>query len=491
MNRYSLSFRFSLTGTILLFVLSCAALPGSPRFQPFADTITLSGAHWGLAVRSLSTGEFLCKKDETKAFVPASNMKLITTAVALVALGPDFRYTTGLYMGGEVRGGILHGDLFVLGSGDPAIAGSFNGGKAAGVFGEWADALAGKGVREIEGAVTGDASCFDGQSLGAGWPWDDETSGYSAQISCLSFNDNAVEVEVSPGRNTGDPAGIIISPATGYVKVINQAATAPAGTEGSLRFFRQPGTNTIKVSGAIANGSRPLREWVSIDNPARYTATVLKETLESRGIRVHGGIALVGEERKAADYATMKRVAEHISPPLKEIIKITNKLSKNLYAEQMFRTLGKVLGGEGSTAASAGVIRDQLSLMGIPDGPMAVYDGSGFSRLDLMTPLNMVLLLDYMSHHDYFPYFYDSLPVAGVDGTLERRMQGTPAAGRVHAKTGYLRHVRALSGYATAKDGGLIAFSLLVNNYSGTPEDVRAFQDNLCIMLSEYSGVGR
>lgn len=475
-----------IAGIIALFLLfpSCAPLQQRAAFEALFDTPALSSAQWGVAVSSLRTGEILYQREANREFVPASTMKLFTTAAALIRLGPDFRYTTALYTGGLLQDGTLQGNLVIRGSGDPSFSGRFSREGATGVFVQWADALQREGVREIDGDVVGDDTFFDGQYLGNGWSWDDETFGYAAQISGLSFYENSVDVEVSPGEGEGSSAVLRIVPDTRYVTLLNRVITAPAGESGSLHFFRSPGTNVVTVSGRIASGSPVLREMVSVHDPALFSATVLKEVLESKGIRVRGVPVGAGRKGVVPEYTAMRLIASHSSPPLHEIVRIANKWSKNLYAEQLFRTLGKVLGGEGSTARSSEVVKESLSRMGIDPGSVAVHDGSGFSRLNLVTPLHVLSLLGFMARHESFPYFYGSLAIAGVDGTLQRRMKGSEAEGRVHAKTGYFRYVRALSGYVTSKGGDMKAFSLLLNNYLGPAAEARALQDGLCGILS-------
>lgn len=477
--------RRRIAGIIALFLLipSCAPLQQRAAFDALFDMPALSSAQWGVAVSSLRTGKVVYQREANREFVPASVMKLFTTAAALVRLGPDFRYTTALYAGGTLRDGTLQGNLVIRGSGDPSFAGRFSGEGATGVFAQWADALQRAGIREIDGDIVGDDTFFDGQYLGSGWSWDDETFGYAAQISGLSFHENSIDVEVSPGGGKGAPAVIRIFPDTRYVTLLNRAITVPADESASLHFYRSPGTNVVTVSGRIAAGSPVLREVVSVHDPALFSAVVLKEVLERKGIRVRGIPVGAGRKGVVPEYAAMRSIASHSSPPLYEIVRIANKWSKNLYAEQLFRTLGKVLGGEGSTARSSEVVKETLSRMGIDPASIAVYDGSGLSRLNLVTPLHVLSLLGFMARHEAFPYFYDSLAVSGVDGTLQERMKGSEAEGRVHAKTGYFRHVRALSGYVASKGGDMKAFALLLNNYVGPAAEARALQDGLCGIL--------
>lgn len=452
----------------------------------FSDP-SFSNAYWGVVIQSLETGEYLYRLNEHKNFIPASNMKLFTTAVALIKLGPDFRYKTNLYTDGEIKDGVLYGNLFVRGTGDPTISGRFTNGDVTKTFKDWADSLLKMGIKEVNGDIIGDDNYFDDQYMGTGWAWDDETYWYSAHISALSFNDNCVDLEILPGKKIGDTAIINITPNTNYVKIKNTVITVHPDSATQIDFFRAPGTNTINVFGKISLKSKPYKESISVHNPTLYTVTVLKEVFESKGIKVDGNALDIDDTNLNPNYETMKILASYESPPLSEIIKVINKRSQNFYAEQVFRTLGKIFGGEGSTQKSVEVVKNTLAQIGIPPEEISIYDGSGLSRLDLVTPFQILTLLNYMFRHEYFPYFYESLPIAGVDGTLETRMRKTKAQGNVRAKTGYVQYVRSLSGYVKTKDGEMLAFVLMTNNYLVPTSVANSIQDIVCQRLANFS----
>jgi len=448
---------------------------------------SFSNAYWGVIIQSLETGEYLYRLNEHKSFIPASNMKLFTTAVALIKLGPDFRYKTYIYTDGKIKDEILYGNIFIRGSGDPTISGRFTNGDVIKTFKDWADSLLKLGIKEINGDIVGDDNYFDDQYMGTGWAWDDETYWYSAHISALSFNDNCVDFEIFPGKKIGDPAIIKINPNTKYVQIKNQVITVHPDSSTKIDFFRAPGTNIINVFGKISLKSKPQKESISIHNPTLYTATVFKEVLESKGIKITGSAVDIDDTFLNPDYENMTILASYESPPLSEIIKVINKRSQNFYAEQLFRTLGKIFGGEGSTQKSVEVIKTTLSQFGIPPEAISIYDGSGLSRLNLVTPFQILTLLNYMYKHEYFSYFYESLPIAGVDGTLETRMRKTKAQGNVRAKTGYVQYARALSGYIKTKDNEMLSFVMITNNYLIPTSAANMIQDIVCQRLAEFS----
>ena len=454
----------------------------APEIDEILDAPGAADAFWGVSAKSLRTGQRLFARNEDKLFVPASNMKLFTTAVALIRLGPDFRYTTSLYTDGSVENGVLTGDVYLRGSGDPTISQRFQGGPTA-VFEEWADRLKQQGIGEIEGDLIGDDTLFDGHELGPGWAWDDESIAFSARISAVSFNDNCFDAVLSPGKKAGDPARIAITPETSYVKIANSVRTSASGEQTELDARRSFGSNALILSGCIELNAPPRHIRIAVGDPTLYALIVLKETLARKGIRVVGRAADIGDTGKAPDYGAMKVLATRRSPPLNDIIEQVNKRSQNLYAELLFRTLGAVYAGRGTTEKSVQVMVESLAAMGIRGDSLSIYDGSGLSRLNLVAPSQVVRLLDYMSRHPYFDHFYRSLPVAGVDGTLMKRMKNTEAEGNVRAKTGTLTHMVALSGYMKGRDGGLLAFSILSNNCLGTSAEVRSLQDAICQRL--------
>jgi len=454
--------------------------------QIFSDP-NFSNAYWGVVIQSLETGEYFYRLNEHKSFIPASNMKLFTTAVALVKLGPDFKYKTNVYTDGEIKNGVLNGNLFVRGSGDPTISGRFNNGDVIKTFKDWADSLKNLGIKEINGDIIGDDNYFDDQYMGTGWAWDDETYWYSAHISALSFNDNCVDFEIRPGKKIGDTAIVLLTPNTSYVKVVNRVLTVHRDSTTQIDFFRIPGTNIINIFGRISLKTGSYKESISIHNPTLYTVTVFKEVLESKGIRVNGKPIDIDDTNFSPNYDEMRVLASYESPPLSEIIKVINKRSQNFYAEQVFRTLGKIFGGEGSTQKSVEVVKNALAQMGIAPESISIYDGSGLSRLNLVTPFQILTLLNYMYRHEYFSYFYESLPIAGVDGTLETRMRRTKAQGNVRAKTGYVQYTRSLSGYVKTIDGELVAFAMMVNNYLVPVSTANMVQDIVCQRLANFS----
>ncbi|MDQ3308553.1 MAG: D-alanyl-D-alanine carboxypeptidase/D-alanyl-D-alanine-endopeptidase, partial [Gemmatimonadota bacterium] len=399
----------------------------------FRDT-AFAYAHWGVVVQSPKTGETLFRQNGEKMFVPASNMKLVTAAAALQALGPDYRYRTEVAATGPIRDGTLRGDLVVRGSGDPSISARFHGGDARVVFRSWADSLRARGVRRIAGRVIGVDDVFDDVPYGRGWAWDDLDAAYSAPISGLSFNDNMVRVRVQPARQAGTVASVAVDPDVGYLRPTGQVQTAAAGTRSALSVTRDVGAPGVVATGTIAADTSWIEETIAVPDPTQFFVTALRETLRQAGIEV-SGVAVDADRLAAAGETlvpTMPLFAHH-SPPMREILPHFMKPSQNQIGEILLKTLGRERRGTGSYPAGRAVVDSLVRVWGLNPRQLSMADGSGLSRYNLVAPDLLLGLLQYMSASPHFDVWYASLPVAGVDGTLTSRLRGTPAERNVHA----------------------------------------------------------
>jgi len=445
----------------------------------------LFNAMIGIYVESLDNGDILFKQNEHKLFIPASNMKLFTSATALLKFGAEFRYKTELYTNGYIEAGILKGNLIVHGKGDPSISPRFYNDDFRHVFSNWAAVLKAKGITEINGDIIGDAAYFQDTPLGAGWEWDDEPYWYAAQISALSLNDNCVDITILPGDSIGAKPIVQIYPPTEYVSIENKAITIPPDSVNDLHVTRKHGENRIIIENSIPINVKSNEESITVEEPALFFITVMHSIFRNEGIRLKGKLR-VEYDQGAINYNVCQLLHVHESPPLGEILKIINKVSHNLYIEQILLTLGAEFGDLGTAEEGAKVVSRTMNGMGIPENEFVMQDGSGLSRHNLITPRATAVLLRNMALSDDFDIFYRTLPVAGEDGTLKRRMKGTNAAGRVHAKTGTVGYVRNLSGYVTSDTGERFIFSLLVNHYTVPTSSINLLQDRLCDLLARF-----
>jgi D-alanyl-D-alanine carboxypeptidase/D-alanyl-D-alanine-endopeptidase (penicillin-binding protein 4) len=464
--------------------------PSPKRLRKAIDAIVsrpeFASAFWGIEVRSLRTGRTLYARNAEKALRPASTLKLVTTAAALDAFGPDARIRTTVETSGRLDGlGRILGDVFLVGRGDPDLSARFTPGHPTAAFEEMASALVSAGVRRIEGRLVGHEGAFAGDRRGSGWTWEDLVWGYGAEVSALSFADNRALVSLLPGERVGDPAVLDVEPDAGCLCVelaVETAAASPPVVpdhEDAVALERAPGSNHVRLSGRVPIGG----SWeggLAVVDPARCATEVFRRTLEAKGIRVRDGLATSRDPLPRG----ARVLAAHESPSMAEMIRVVNKESQNLHAEMLLRLVGLKVKGEGSVEKGHEAVAEMAKRLLVPDEGWGLDDGSGLARTDLLTPRGTVALLAAMDRHPYAAVFRDSLPVAGVDGTLERRMRETAAERRVVAKTGTLRLANALAGYATTERGERLAFAIVVNNHAGKSREAVAAIDAIASVLA-------
>lgn len=449
------------------------------KYQP-------KGTHVGISIFSVSRNKSLYESNSNKQFVVASNMKLFTTATALVYLGADFEYETEIYYSGDIsEDGKLDGDIVIKGSGDPNISGRFFDGNVTAVPAYWADKIREHGIQVISGDIIADDNIFDREFVHSSWPKDQLSKWYCAPVSGLSFNDNCVDIMVSPNGNPGSPASVKIEPDTSYVRIINRCRTTTSKSKHSYSLYRKPFTNLINIKGNYWSKAQPSKEYITINNPPLYMATVFKEILEGKNIRVMG-------KARVIDETDMYAIQEHnilatTMSSLRQSITVANKRSQGFYAEHILKTLGATINNEGSFSGGLDVIKDFLTKLGIPEDQYQIDDGSGLSKKNKLTPDTITTLLNYMYNHKNAGIFLKSLPISGTDGTLKNRLKDEPYKSRVRAKTGYVNGTRTLSGYVKTLDEEIIAFSILVNEIKGGTWQAKRLQDVICRLLVTYN----
>ena len=447
----------------------------------FADPI-LARALIGVRVDSLASGETLYARDAGRLIMPASNMKLLTLAAAAARLGWDFRFETRLEAAGRVVDGVLHGDLVVIGSGDPTIM-SQNSGPAA-VFEEWATALADAGIRRVEGRLLGDDRAFPGDGLGPGWAWDYLTDGYAAPSGALNYNENVVTIRTSPAKAAGGAAAIEVSPPGHGFEVINQVETSAAGTNASVTVDRALGSPRLVVRGRIPIGGTTVSRTTTVEHPTRFFVEGLRLALAARGIRVAGGACDLDEAPNPPAEGSRQILATRRSLPLSSIAGYFVKVSQNFYAEAILRTVGRASGRTGTVPSGRQAARETFTAWGIPADAYVMHDGSGLSRYDYVTADTMVALLTHVWKDDALRGpFVASLPVGGRDGTLSSRMRNSVLDANVQAKTGTISNVRALSGYLETKAREKLVFSMIANNFTASSSQIDAIVEKALTRL--------
>ncbi len=460
------------------------------------------GAFWGIQAVDLASGKTVYELNPNRFFVPASNTKLFTTALALTALGPEATFQTRVLAANPPDAdGVLRGSLRLLGGGDPNLSaravpygkGAVSGDPLAAVR-DLAGQVAAKGVTRVTGDIVGDDTWYVWQPYAGGWTLDDPATRDGAAVSALAIDDNSQTLSVRPGAAMGEPAALFLSPALEYYRIENRLHTVAADGERNIHADRLPGSRTLRLWGTIPLGDRGEDEALGIDDPALFAALALRQALGERGIAVDG--SAVAEHLFPEDVADLKRapappeaagveLARRESAPLLECLRIVDKVSQNLHAEMMLRAVGRARRNVGSRDAGFEEMKTFLAEAGIPAGAYDLVDGSGMARLNLATPAAVVRLLRHMYASPAWRSFLSLLPVGGEDGTLAGRFTGAAQKGRVHAKTGALAHVSALSGYAQRPNKTWVAFSILVNNYNGQPAEIRNAMDRVCALIME------
>ncbi len=485
----------------------------------------VSRAHWGVMVAGID-GTPVYSLNDAQFFQPASNTKLFTTAAAMALLGGGKTFQTRVFAKSAVsKDGQLDGDVVLLGGGEANLSGrdlpylspALRPKPAPGAppppepdplryLAEMADQVVATGLKVITGDIIGDDTLFPWEPYPSDWSIDDAVWGYGAPVSALTIADNQLRLTIKPAARPGDPATVDLQQAVPFYVVKATVTTAPAkSTAGGVQVERAPGSHELRVYGLIAADAPADVEEVAIEDPAAYAAIAFKTMLESRGVQVHGralahhrlamsprGFLSQAREQitlpqtsaeqpgsdaasgKTLPAATPELLANHVSPPLREDVVLTNKISQNLHAELLLHQLALAAGQAGteqgtddaSTAQGARVVRQFLVNAGIDPDDFVFYDGSGLSGHDLVTPRATVRLLTWASTQPWFAAWKASLPVAGEDGSLATRFAKSPLKDKLFAKTGTLGEARALSGYLECASGRTVAFSVMVTDHA-------------------------
>jgi D-alanyl-D-alanine carboxypeptidase/D-alanyl-D-alanine-endopeptidase (penicillin-binding protein 4) len=459
------------------------------RIDQLIDESGFASARWGISVISLSDGATLYSRNGDRLFTPASNMKIYTTAVALDLLGADYRWRTSVYAEKQPdAGGTVQGDLILYGRGAPDLV-SHNRNNNEAALAKLAEDLYARGIKRVQGNVVGDESYFRGNSLGDGWQWTDIQWYFGAEASALSIDGNEIDVNVIPSTSAKEPPAVKASDGGAFVTIQNRIVAGKPSMRPTIGINRGLSDNNVAVWGELPPGSKGFGARLSVHNPALWTAHLFLDALKKRGISIDGQ-ALARGSRVAPsqrfDPAQAVELASVTSKPLSEIARITNKESNNLFAELILRTLGRERGAIletpeppgrelGDDEAGVALVRLWLARAGVPTTGLAIHDGSGLSRLNLVTPDSTARLLITVSNTASGEVFKHSLPIAGKDGTLAGRLKSVNE--RVIAKTGSLTYDNSLSGYATSPDGKVFAFSILCNDQTGRGNSIRLIDD--------------
>lgn len=457
------------------------------RIDPLVESSPASAhAIAGISVVQISTGKTIYHRNDDRLLLPASNMKLLTSALALQRLGPDYKFTTKLLLAPS-------GDLVLLGSGDPSISGRVfpydkdaPAGPGLRAIEDLADQAVKSGIARIDGDIVGDDRLYPWAPYAPSWTQDDALRESGAPVSALTLDENVLTLVIRPGEHPGDLAHIALDPALEYYAIDNRIATVGANAGPRIRIARANGSRQVELWGSIPASGEAIRETLAIDDPALYAACALYDALTRRGIAISG-------RPRARHRATFQDdepsagnvIASRESPPLENLLQVMDKVSQNLFAELMLREVGRVTRHTGTRDAGLEELSAFLQEIGAAKDDARVEDGSGLARNAMLTPRLLTKLLAFMQASPHQEQWLALLPVGGEDGTLRHRFAGAKDAAAIHAKTGSLARSLALSGYADSKTYGRVAFSIIVNDFSAPQSEVRALIDKIALALLE------
>jgi len=442
----------------------------------------LERGFWGVVVKPADRDETWYSRNGAKLMMPASSLKVVTLAAAAEKLGWDYHYETKVYPVGVVRGGVLHGDLVVVGSGDPSL--DDWDGNATRLFADWASQLKAAGITAIDGRIVGDDNAFDDETIGLGWAWDDLPAGFAAGVSALQFNEGNVQLRLGPGDAVGDRAAATVSPDFAGLTLSNLIVTSPPGSLGNVTRRRLPGSSKLELRGSLPLRGRPYSQTASVDNPTLYFVAALRVALLADGIQVSGAAVDIDDLPSPPSHDRLVPLITYQSPPLSMLATTMMKLSQNQFAEAMFKTVGA-----GTFEGARTTERETLQRWGIDPVGIVLADGSGLSRYNYITPDAMVAVLTHVARSEQLRATYQAtLPIAGRDGTLELRMKGTAAEGRAFVKTGSMTAVRTAAGFVLTADGQTLAFAIFANNFENSSAVINAATDEIIARLASYRG---
>jgi len=430
-------------------------------------------------VFDLTANKSLIKLNNKFLLHPASNEKILTSAAAFLLSKENFKFTTNFYYTGDISDSVIDGDVFVTGTGDP----DFDSAELDSLILK----IKQNGINEITGNLYGDVSFYDSLYWGNGWMWDDDPSSDVPYLTPLVINNSAVKIAVKPTL-IGRKVDAKLIPQNNFLKIINNALTVDADTS-KLKVSRKwiLRDNTITINGTLSNSFEPDTFEVNIYKPEIYFLKLVRQSFAKHRIKLRGKIGVKTLPDSAKLLIQFERNA-------KDVIQNMNKESDNLSAESLLRLLGFQYFGKPATAENGIIVIDSLiTVIGFNPDDYRIVDGSGLSHYNLITTELVSRLLRYLYNqkYDIFNLIYSSFPIAGVDGTLEERMTDGLAFNNVHAKTGTLSGISALSGYLTAKNNDLIAFSIFIQNFVGKGEKAKKIEDRICELLSGMTGIER
>ncbi|MEL7021290.1 MAG: D-alanyl-D-alanine carboxypeptidase/D-alanyl-D-alanine-endopeptidase [Bacteroidota bacterium] len=485
-----------ITFLVLLFFCSIGQLlaqqPLQEAIRSFVQDPSNVHASVGVCVIEVSSGRIIASHQANRSLIPASALKTVTTASALAMLGSTYRFKTVLQHDGDIVGGVLRGNLYLKGHGDPTYA-SGQMPAATGLeecMQEIADCLHAANIHEIQGQIIGDDAYFSSQTTPDAWQWNDMGNYYGAGVSGLNFHENLYHLYFQQNKRLDATVSVArIEPAIPDIEIVSEVRSAGARTGDNAYIYGAPYSPIRYVRGTIPVGSGTFGIKGAIPDPARTAAFYLRQALRKSGIRTSDGYTsarVLQREGVEMRYDTRATLYTQYSPELHKIINRTNLKSVNLYCEAMLKTMGIAKKGIGSTKAGASVVSEFWKERGLDTKGWYMEDGSGLSRTNAISAFQLAKIMQLTARDKgIFDHFYASLPIGATSGSLKRMFRGTAAAGNIRAKSGTLERVRSYTGYATDSRGMLLAFCIMTNNFSGSGGNMRRKMERLMVEICE------
>ncbi len=459
-----------------------------------AQASGLRNAQWGVSVKYAGSGKEIVSYNQRMNLVPASTLKLLVTAAALNILGEEYKFKTKIYYSGEIaKDGYLKGNIYVVGGGDPSLGSDLakGGVPLADLMASWVSAAKEKGIKIIDGSVIADDLLFDRVPVPGTWVWEDIGNYYCAPAGALSVNDNLYRLYFAPAASLGAGAEVVrMEPEIPELKFMNFMKTGPKGSGDNGYIYNAPGQYNAMLMGTIPAGVKEFAIKGAMPDPALFTARLFTKYLKDAGIFV---AQEAGRISAPAAYNENKLVTAVDSPPLKEIVFITNKKSFNFYAEMLLRALAVNKSGIGSIEAGIEAEREFLSLAGIDTKEIRLFDAAGLSRFNMISAEGMTDLLVFMANQGRFSAYYESFVEPGDYygfGHIKTFGIKTELEKRLRIKSGSLKGVRSYCGYLKGYDGRLAAFSFIINNYSCSPEKIEQIHESILLSILRESKSG-
>jgi len=489
----------ALFALLLIFVVvpSSAQVYDLKELQVEMDAISnsdyLKPARWAFVVQDAATGKSIVSLNPNETLLPASTMKTVTSAAAMGILGENYRFSTYLEYDGEIRDGVLYGNVYIRGGGDPTL-GSDRFGEdknATALINNAVKVIRAKGIQGIEGNIIGDASVYDDASVPVNWVWNDIGNYYGAGASGLTFMENTYYVYFKPNDTVGELAPLLrTEPEISGLELINEMKTGKRGSGDQGYIYGAPYTDLRYLRGSIPQGKAEFYIKGSMPDPALFAAQSLEKALKAESIAVSSPAStqrmLKLEKKTSREERVLLSTTK--SPALKEIIYWLNKKSVNLYAEHLLKAIGLKKKGKATTEAGAEAVTAWWKAKGVNVDGLHMNDGSGLSRYNGITAKQLCHMLRLNTKATWFDDFYTSLPIAGVSsdpGTLRRMCKGTAAAGNVHAKSGYISRVRSYAGYVDTQSGKRLCFAMVANNFTCRASKMREMFAKLMVAMAE------